>query len=394
MTSIPAPLSPVRRVAIAGGGIGGLTLAIALRRRGVEATVYERARELRPVGAGITVQANAMAALRILGLDEAVAAQGAIAGESAILDSAGRRLQAVDMDLLRRELGAPVVCIHRARLHQVLLDACGAEAVRTGREVIDFEERGERAFVRFSDGSAEEADLVVGADGLHSAVRAKLLGDRPLRYSGYTSWRGVCRDPEHASISLTSESWGAGARIGIVPIGHGEIYWFATANAPAGQQDPPGRARESLLARFSGWHDPIPRIIERTAEADILRTDIHDRRPVKRWSKGRVVLLGDAAHPMTPNLGQGGCQAIEDAVVLAEVLTSCASVGDALRRYERLRVRRANDIVAKSHSAGRVAQWENPLAIRLRNALFRALPRSAVQRQFARVMRFDVPEPR
>lgn len=384
--------STIRHVAIAGAGIGGLTLAIALRRAGVEVTVLERAPELRPVGAGITVQPNAMVALRTLGLDEAVAAEGAIAGESAILDASGRTLQEAPLRSLQRKLGAPMVCIHRARLHRILLDACGEERVRTGRAVVGYEDRGERVTVHLSEGDASEADLLVGADGLHSVVRRQLLGEQPLRYAGYTSWRGVCRAPEFAALDRTTESWGVGARFGIVPIGHGAIYWFATANSEPGQLDPPGRSRDRLLALFRGWHAPIEQLIAGTEESEILRTDIQDRRPVKRWSKGRVVLLGDAAHPMTPNLGQGGCQAIEDAVVLARALATSPSVADALHRYEKVRIPRANAMVTQSFRLGRIAQWENPALIALRDALLRRLPPSAALRQFERVMAFDPSE--
>lgn len=390
MTASTSSGPAVQNIAIAGGGIGGLTLACALRRAGLRVTVYERAPEVRPVGAGITVQANAMAALRTLGIDEAVAAQGVAAGESAILDAAGRMLQAVHMDVLQRELGAPIICIHRARLHQVLLDACGADIVRTGREVIGFEDDGERVTVKLSEGSSAEADLLVGADGLQSAVRAQLLGNQPLRYSGYTSWRGICRSSALSGIERTSESWGVGARFGIVPIGHGELYWFATANALEGEKDAPGRTRESLLARFGDWHAPIPQVIEQTDEQDILRTDIKDRPPVKSWSKGRVVLIGDAAHPMTPNLGQGGCQAIEDAVVLARALAELPSIHEALRSYESLRIDRANDIVARSFSLGRIGQLENRAGIFFRNALFRMTPTSVALNQMKQVMRFEL----
>lgn len=381
----------VRRVAIAGGGIGGLTLAYALRRAGVEVTVFERAPELRPVGAGITVQANAMAALRTLGLDEAVTAEGAVAGESAILDEAGRTLQAVPMEELAETLGAPIVCIHRARLHRVLFDACGTDVVRTGAEVVAYEDTGDGVSIQLADGGSSEADLLVGADGLRSAVRGQLLGEEPLRYAGYTSWRGICRDPALASLRRTTETWGAGKRFGIVPIGHDALYWFATANAPAGQLDPAGRARQALLERYAGWHEPIAAILEATDEAEILRTDIHDRRPVKRWSRGRVVLLGDAAHPMTPNLGQGGCQAIEDAVVLAHALSERAPLPGALRRYERQRISRANRIVSTSFRLGRLAQLENRAGIALRDALLRMTPRSVAKRQFVQAMRFTPP---
>jgi 2-polyprenyl-6-methoxyphenol hydroxylase-like FAD-dependent oxidoreductase len=163
------------------------------------------------------------------------------------------------------------------------------------------------------------------------------------------------------------------------------VYWFATANVPPGGRD--GRVQTELLKRFGGWHDPIRRLIEATPPQLIVRTDITDRPPVDRWSKGRVVLLGDAAHPMTPNLGQGGCQAIEDAVVLAEELQRASGVTEAVQAYERRRVARANATVRASWSMGRLAQWENLVACAFRTLLMRATPPGIVERQLVAALR-------
>ena len=202
--------STPRHILIAGGGIGGLTLACALRKAGLSATVFERAEALRPVGAGITVQMNAMAALRGLGLADAVAEAGATLSSAATLRPSGQRLAQLAFAELQREFGVPMIAIHRARLQAVLLAQAGEEHVHTGRAVKGLRDEGQKVTVELSDGSTATGDLLVGADGLNSVVRREVLGDAPLRYSGYTSWRGVCEVPGVAEPSSTSESWGQG----------------------------------------------------------------------------------------------------------------------------------------------------------------------------------------
>ena len=229
----------------------------------------------------------------------------------------------------------------------------------------------------------------MGADGLHSAVRRALLGDTPLRYSGQTSWRGVATLELPGEPGSTPERWGPGARFGTVPIGHGQTYWFATQNAPAGIQHAPGGVHAYLLDLFKGWDALIPRVLQATPEENILRTDIHDRAPVAHWSQGRVTLLGDAAHPMTPNMGQGGGQAVEDAVVLAGCLAREADIPTALAAYERRRIPRANSFVTRSFQMGRLAQIQNPVGRFLRDSLVRLAPPSAALRQLRALMAFD-----
>jgi 2-polyprenyl-6-methoxyphenol hydroxylase-like FAD-dependent oxidoreductase len=377
------------KVLIAGGGVGGLTLAAALRRAGVEARVFERATEFRPVGAGITMQANAIVALRSLGIGVELEQAGLVPREMTILDARGRVLARTDIEALNATVGAPVVCIHRARLHELLLRHAGESCVHRDSRVIDFRQDPGRVVVTLESGREEEGDLLVGADGLHSAVRARLLGDEQPRYAGYSSWRGVC---SIAGVEMrrdrASESWGRGARFGVVPIGDELVYWFATANAPADERLGAAAERERLRALFAGWHSPIGALIEQTEDRNLLRTDITDRQPVDSWTRGRVTLLGDAAHPMTPNLGQGGCQAVEDAVVLARALAEVPDLASALASYERRRVRRANAIVMQSRKMGEVGQWESALACSARNVLLRLVPATAFSRRVASVMRF------
>ena len=372
-------------VAIAGAGIGGLTLAIALRRRGVPVTVLERAAELKPAGSGIGLGPNAIVALERLGLRREIVAAGAPIDRSAIVDSQGRALGAeLDVAALSREVGAPAVALHRARLHDVLLGAVGRDVLRLGFSVREYKCQGTRIRVVSTEGEHVDADVLVGADGLNSVVREQFVSDGAPTYRGYTAWRGVTAAGAVDPPARMTESWGRGERFGIVDIGFGEIYWFAVANAQAGGSDVD--PRQELQARFGRWHPPIVAIIDATPVDRILRTDITDRDPIECWHDGPVVLLGDAAHPMTPNLGQGAGQAIEDAIVLDHCLAAESTIEDAARRYEARRVSRANGLVRDSRRAGAIAQWQSRAAVSFRNTAMRLIPTSAALTQARKIM--------
>lgn len=370
------------RILIAGAGIGGLTAAIALRRAGCEVQVLERASELRPVGAGIILAMNALLGLKSLGVYPPIAAAGAPLQRAQILTRRGRSLGETDLSPLADELGVAAIAYHRAELHQALLAQAG-DVVRLGARVVAFDQDPDGVRVTLADGKEIDADALVGADGLHSAVRRAILGELPPRYSGYTSWRGVTDAEGLVKQGFTSESWGSGRRFGIVGLTGGRAYWFAVDNAPEGGRDE-ADVRGQLLRLFSAWHDPIPALIQRTPPEAIVRTDIHDRDPVVVWGDGRVTLLGDAAHPMTPNMGQGACQAVEDAVVLAEEVLRSPSLATAFRRYETRRQPRTRAVVLQSRRLGEVAQWSNPLARWVRNRVLWALPKEAAVRQLRR----------
>jgi len=371
-------------VLIAGAGIGGLALGCALQQSGIPFEIFERAPSLGAAGAGIVMQTAAMLALRHLGLDEAVARVGHELKRGTGKNAAGAILHSTRLD----EFGAPSIAIHRARLQATLLGALDAARVHTGRELSGFEQDEHTVHACFSDGSRASGALLIGADGLHSATRRQLLGETPLRYAGYTSWRGVAPvaglSPAHEAVEI----WGRGLRFGIVPIADDETYWFAVANAPAGETDVDRRT--TLLERFAGFGEPARALLDVTPTERILRTDIHDRAPVSTWSKGRVSLLGDAAHPTTPNLGQGGCMAIEDAVVLAHCLGKHAALAHALQAYEQKRVAHTSKIVSASWQFGRVAQLEGSFTTWLRDLALRVTPESQVRARLRENARFSL----
>jgi 2-polyprenyl-6-methoxyphenol hydroxylase-like FAD-dependent oxidoreductase len=389
------------RVLIVGAGIGGLSAALALRRAGAEVVVFERVRQLTHAGQGLLIPPNAVKALRKIRLDEAVDNVGVPGSSGELRSWRGEVLMRLPLAEVKQRTGEETVGVHRGDLQEALLGALAVvaheEAPRTEKDLVDLRQEGDEVLVRFADGTIESGDLLVGADGLRSRVRAILHADGEPRYAGFTSWRGIARGFPAKKLPLGRgfETWGPGGLFGCGHIGGESIYWFATRLSPRGGRDGPEGPRSQLLRIFDAWHEPIGELIAGTDEAHILRTDVYDRDPLEGgWGQGRVTLLGDAAHPMTPNLGQGASQAIEDAVVLARYLAPAArgeeDVEGALRRYEGERSERTAQIVRRSRNIGRVSHLQNPLLCRLRDAVLRALPDRAQLRQIEEIVAYDV----
>lgn len=371
------------QVLVVGAGIGGLAAAVGLIGSGMTVTVAERAERPGPAGAGLTMQPNAVLALDRLGIGGAVRALAAPLQGVRICTRDGRvlaALDAADAAALQESLGAPALGIHRATLHNVLMGALPPETVAFGRTVVGVVPGPDTVEVRFADGTTAASDVVVGADGLHSRVRAALLGATAPRYAGYFCWRGVTEQSPFPP-GWSGEFWGPARRFGGCAIDAGRCYWFAVAAGPAGGSDPQG-AHAAVMSMFADFAGVVRETIAGTAPEAVFRTDIADRPPVSTWGSGRVTLLGDAAHPMTPDLGQGACHAIEDALVLATQVGRLGTTAAALREYEAQRIPRANATVMAARRTGRVAQWSGPAA-EVRNALLRATPRRVLRRRLA-----------
>ncbi len=279
-----------------------------------------------------------------------------------------------------RRFGLPTLAVHRADLLTALRDALPPDVIHLNAPCAGFTQDATGVAVQFANRSTVEGDVLIGADSLHSVVRTRLWGASKPRYAGYTGWRAITKF-DHSRLPV-GETWGCGARFGIIPMSQGRVYWFATKNAPEGERDGPMGRKQDLLDRFGSWHAPIGELIVATDEAAILRNDIYDRPPLRQWGQGCVTLLGDAAHPMTPNLGQGACQALEDAVVLSACLDPTTEVATALRQYEVQRMRRTTAIVRESRLIGAVGQWSNTWLCGFRNAAVRVTPHWMAMRQF------------
>lgn len=360
------------RVLVAGGGIGGLAAAIALRQAGLDVAVFERARDLRDleVGLGIHLWQNAVRALRKLGIDD-VESLGDTMERMEWRNSRGRFLAAWNVGGLRRELGAPAVGLVRARLQAALAARVDGGVVRTGCELVEFEDGGGDVVARFADGREERGDVLVGADGLRSVVRAGLHGPSEPRYAGYAIRNATVELPDGLVPGhVFRETWGQGTRFGFFPVG-GRTYWFCIVTAPPGAGDPPAGRKAAVLDRLRGWAEPTTAVVELTPEESIGQADVADREPLEAWGRGRVSLLGDAAHAMTPNLGQGAAQAMEDALSLAAHLRDGTNPVSALRAYESERARRTADIAKRARTIGATGRWEGAVACAARDLLMR-----------------------
>jgi 2-polyprenyl-6-methoxyphenol hydroxylase-like FAD-dependent oxidoreductase len=371
---------------IIGGGIGGLTLAIAMQRKELNVKVFESAPQFKPLGAGLGLAANAMKAFSEIGVDQEVIPAGKKLLKMYGKDQQGRIISFTDAEALSRKFNTiNNFTIHRADLHNVLINLCNPGTVELNKTLVDFTRNKSDIELRFSDGTHYTTDYLIGCDGIHSPVRKRILPDSMPRYAGYTCWRAVVDDlPEGFNENETTESWGPGKRFGVVPISNKRVYWFATLNARANDPAMKHATVKELLEHFMDFHFPIPQILQRTRDEQLIWGDIIDIKPIKQFAFGRVLLMGDAAHATTPNLGQGACMAIEDAATLANGLTKY-SLEEAFRRFEAHRIGRTTGIVNQSWNLGRIAQLENPVLMSIRNAVIRRLPQRTIDKELSKL---------
>ncbi len=368
------------RVAIVGGGIGGLTTAVALAQAGISADVYEQAPELGEVGAGMGLWPNAMRAFGTLGLAESVLSLAGGPIGLGLRHPDGRWHMRQSTEEVQARWGGAFTCVHRAELHALLVGSLDHATIHLGARCTGFEQHGGGVRVHLDGAGDVQADVLIGADGVHSVVRSRLSGPARLRYRGYTNWRGATRPGSVPLVSEGMDTWGRGGHFGLQPTSGERILWYAGLNASEGETDSE-HTRDRLFAAFGDWHDPIAAVIDATPDAALIRNDIYDAWPSRTWSHGAVALVGDAIHPMTPDLGQGACQAIVDATSIADCLAEARDVPHALAAYQRRRQRTAAIATLFSRYWGGAAQWDGRFTCALRDTMMRTMPLSLQLRQ-------------
>jgi 2-polyprenyl-6-methoxyphenol hydroxylase-like FAD-dependent oxidoreductase len=375
------------KIAIIGGGIGGLSTAIALRQRGFEAEVFEQAPVLLDLGAAIALWPNAMRTLQQLQIADKVLDSAGVINEIQWLTHDGQTLNSIRIE----NPNTPAVALHRADLQRILLSSLPSSVVRLGHSFRNARIDTDSTTVTFNDSQSIACHYLIGADGVHSRVRTQIAETQQDRFHGYIVWRGISSStPGKIPGDTAIELHGRGKRFGIGPVGHGRVGWWAAANAELEEfvaKESIADAHDELLDLFDGWYAPILDLIRSTPT--ILRTEASDRPANTTWGHSRTTLLGDAIHPTTPNLGQGGCMAIEDSVVLARCFERYGLTEAALRTYEKVRYERTSAITYASRLYGEIGQWENQFATAVRSKVISALPGVLIKQLMKPVFDYD-----
>jgi 2-polyprenyl-6-methoxyphenol hydroxylase-like FAD-dependent oxidoreductase len=371
------------KINIIGGGIGGLTTAIALQQKGFSVKIYEAAPVIREVGAGLWVAANAINVFEKLGIADEIKKAGNQLETSMIADHLGRPITKVDFKKIISSYGNGTTTIHRAKLQAILMSHVEKGSIEIGKRLKTIENTEGPLSIHFEDGTISESDILIGSDGINSVVREQIFGTIPLRFSNQTCWRGIAK-MRLGDIKNAAELWGTkgGLRSSYVQINDEEVYWYITKKEKEGTKIPTLKVKKYLLDLVSEFQSEIQKVIQNSDNQSIIQNDLSDLTPLKSWHKDNIVLIGDAAHATTPNLGQGACQAIEDAYVLAECLAKGPSVFEAFSAYEKLRMEKANFVVKTSMQIASLNNIGGVIGYRLRNGLMRMVPASVGEKQF------------
>jgi len=366
-------------ISIIGGGITGLTTALALQKLGYSPKVFEKATELNEVGAGIWIQPNAIKVLDWLGIGDSIRAAGMPLDNATITNQTLTPIRRTKDSFLQEQKGYKITSLHRARLQKNLFEALPEGTVQFGQAYQRHEQQGDKLIVHFEDQSIE-TDYLLGADGIHSNVRQQLFEGTSLRYSGQTCWRGIAKmELPKAYQNIGVEAWGKGIRFGFASISPTEVYWFAVALAPQGEQDEPTQRRDLLLKKYHNFAPLIKEIINKTPTNKIIRNDISDLNRLANWSKGRVCLLGDAGHATTPNMGQGAGQGIEDAYYFSNILSQEKDFAQTCQRFETERRKKVDMIVNNSWTMGKMAH--HTLGQFMMKMVMKLMPESMLHKQ-------------
>jgi len=386
------------KILIAGGGIGGLSLALACSHFDLDYEVFEAAPQIREIGAGIWVPPNAMKVMQRLGVSDAIVQQGWPMDMANVGASETQVWQRIDSAWLKNNFGSGNVAIHRGKLQALLYHMLDSNKVHSGKRLVNLEQLNNKVTAVFEDGSRAEGDCLIGADGIHSATRKVLFGELPLRYSGQTCWRGIVdyRLPKEMQ-HLMYELWGKlpGQRFAYSHINANSVYYYGTMAVEPGGKDDNATIKTTLHNYFDCFGERAASIIEAIKPETIIRTDLYDLKPITNWVQGNAALLGDAAHATTPNLGQGAAQAIEDAYILAyELSKTSTTINDALLHYQAMRIKKAHYIVNTSWMIAQMGNIKNPFLASIRDFMMRYTPDFAMRARLRKAYKTNFPDDR
>ncbi|MFK7772259.1 MAG: FAD-dependent monooxygenase [Saprospiraceae bacterium] len=376
------------KVTIVGAGIGGLTTAIALRQKGFEVEIFESFPKMKRMGAGIILANNAMQVFQRLGLSEIIYKNSNRISSLKLVDEKLATLTEINLKSFEKNLGTHYAAIHRGTLQELLLANFPAKNLHLGKRVKQLIEIDDKIQLFFEDGTSHQTNILIGADGIHSVVRKRFFPKTKIRNAQQVCWRGITKMklPEKFQHEI-NESWGNGTRFGIVPMADGAIYWFALANY---KNDFRTEFNEPNLAKIFADYDPIiSKIIHSTPTDQIIVNEINDLKPIKKWYTNNVCLIGDAAHATTPNMGQGACQSIEDALALSICLEKEKDIEKAFSNFQKLRIKKANGVIKQSWQIGKIAQLENSFGRIIRNSIMRFTPDSIGKKQSAKMFELN-----
>ncbi len=362
------------KVVIVGGGVGGLTTALALQRAGVDVEVHEQYDHPAGRATGFTLWSYAIAHLQELGLDDPTRI-GSPIEVTEIHNQRGDLIEAMPVGEVSRKLGAPSCDVRRPAFQQAMTELLGDGVVRMGSRCVGVEQDGETATVLLADGGRAQGSLVIGADGAHAVTRDAVAPDAKLDYSGYSGWGGVLDGFQHELLQPNRhvEIWARGSKGGVADIGHGSVRWYVTHRAPAGAKTQ-AVDKDAILAHIDGWYELLRAAVEAADPESIVTTEAWDMEPIDTWIDRRLVLLGDAAHLTTPFASMGACMTIQDAVTLVSHLTSDAPLDDALAAYQADRKVRDEAVVQKARRMGKLQQLHSPIVSWLRDEAFEHMP--------------------
>lgn len=378
--------------AIIGGGVAGLSAAIGLGRLGKDFLVFEQAPVLKGIGAGFGLAANAMQAFTYLGLRQEVEEIGFYTESYTILDHKGRNLVVPDTQSLSTRYNQKNLTVHRADLQDYLQGKLPADSLLFGKRLLRFEQADNGVLLVFEDGTSYGCRYLIVADGVNSLARQQLVPRAKPRYAGYTCWRATIAN-DTIGLQRGSETWGPHGRFGMTPLVNNRIYWYACINAPQNSGVYKQYSVRDLLHNFSHYHHPIPEILANTKDENLIWNDIIDIRPLSRFAYGNILLIGDAAHASTPNMGQGACQALEDVAVLSDEIKRNSDIEQAFRNFEKRRLKRTKYIIDTSWRIGRAAQYTHPLMIGVRNSLLRIMPAAWAQTTLKKLLEVNFMAP-